>query len=72
MMEKMKLAQVDRHYFDPNAAVHLKEYRLELWVSTDFFVVSKRLVNFEVSFWVVQIDEKRFVCKDFCSKVPIL
>ena len=68
MMEKMQLAQVDRHYFDPKAAVNLKEYRLELWVSTDFFVVSKRLVNFEVSFWVVQIDEKGLVCKDFCSK----
>ena len=40
MMEKMQLAQVDRHYFDPKAAFHLKEYRLELWVSTDFLVIS--------------------------------
>ena len=39
VMEKMELAQVDRHYFDPKAAVHLKEYRLELWVSTDFLNV---------------------------------
>jgi hypothetical protein len=34
MMEKMQLAQVDRHYFDPKAAVHLKQYGLELWVSS--------------------------------------
>ena len=39
-MEKMQLAQVDRHYYDPKAAVHLKEYKLELWVSTDFLVIS--------------------------------
>ena len=31
MMEKMQLAQVDRHYFDPKAAVNLTEYKLELW-----------------------------------------
>ena len=40
MMEKMELVLIDRHYFDPKAAVHLKEYKLELWVSTDFLVIS--------------------------------
>ena len=53
-MEKMQLAQVDRHYFDPKAAVHLKEYRLELWASTDFLVIFDALsfiLDVPNSFW---------------------
>ena len=46
VMEKMELAQVDRHYFDPNAAIYLKEYKLELWVS-EYFLISTT-VNFLV------------------------
>lgn len=31
VMEKLQMAQVGRDYFDPKAAVNLKEYKLDLW-----------------------------------------